>query len=151
MQHLLIFSASSLCAIPLNEEFVFMSTEKHIDRLGHTLKKLMLGCRPGATVDVQAPFCSQTDSEHCFHNFLHVHIQQARNKGFDDAVSFGRHSQQYLSYFEVFHLLILIEHLYFTSITVTDTKSLGASLQSCLQHCNAVRTDSVAVHGNSLF
>lgn len=78
-----------------------MSQEGPVDQLGHAVRSLILGCQPGAVVQVQAPYCSKPEGPRSFHNFLQVHIQQARNKGFDDNVTSSRHTQQTPAYFEV--------------------------------------------------
>lgn len=91
----------SLFAIPLNEEFVFMSNEGLPDHLGHSVRGLIQGCQPRGALQVQVPFCVESGSQKNFVKFLHVHIQQARNKGFDESVASSRHSQQHPSQFEV--------------------------------------------------
>ncbi|KAF5287069.1 hypothetical protein FQA39_LY16054 [Lamprigera yunnana] len=94
-------NTSSLFAIPPNEEFVYMCQEEQIDRLGHAVKNLILGCQPGATLQIEAPYCCEPESDRSFKSFLQVHIQQARNKGFDDNVTSSRHTQQLPAHFEL--------------------------------------------------
>ncbi|KAK4880354.1 hypothetical protein RN001_008500 [Aquatica leii] len=94
-------NTSSLFAIPPNEEFVYMCQDEQVDRLGHAVRSLILGCQPGATLQVEAPYCSQPEQERSFKSFLQVHVQQARNKGFDDNVTSSRHAQQLPAYFEL--------------------------------------------------
>lgn len=89
-----------MLSIPLNEEFVFVSVEKKTDRLGSAIKGLMKGCQPGAAVQMQAPFCGQPDSKHSFQQFLNLHIQQARNKRFEEAIT-SRHVLRQSAHFEV--------------------------------------------------
>ncbi|KAF2880700.1 hypothetical protein ILUMI_25471 [Ignelater luminosus] len=133
-------NTSSLFAIPPNEEFVYMSQEGPIDQLGHSVRSLILGCQPSAVVQVQAPYCSKPEGPHNFHNFLQVHIQQARSKGFDDNVTSSRHTQQTPAYFElptikhwasackeIYNLVMKLELLTFVC---TDTRF---SEQRCLK------------------
>ncbi|XP_066261419.1 nonsense-mediated mRNA decay factor SMG8 [Euwallacea similis] len=90
----------SLFAIPLNDEFVYVSDEPPKDRLSEAVKGLIRDCQPGSAMQVEAPFSSQPYREKDFFKFLLVHVQQAKNEGFDDTVSSSRH-QHAPSYFEV--------------------------------------------------
>ncbi|XP_017784295.1 PREDICTED: protein SMG8 isoform X2 [Nicrophorus vespilloides] len=76
--------AWSLFAIPLNEEFVFVSSDGPPDRLGEAVRGLVKGCQPDGAIQIQAPYCSQSDNPRNFQNFLRKHIKQARSKGFED-------------------------------------------------------------------
>lgn len=99
-----IFSSSnSLFSIPLNEEFVFISTEKRIDVLGDAVRRLIKGCQPGAAIQMKAPFSNQPDSKHSFPQFLHSHVQQARNKRFEESISSARHALPQNTHFEVIY------------------------------------------------
>ncbi|XP_018320729.1 protein smg8 [Agrilus planipennis] len=84
---------SSLFSIPLNEEFVFISTEEQVDKLGQAVKRLYVSCQQGRTMPIKPPFFSNPTPEHSIQALLQVHVQKARSKGFDDNVS-SRHSQQ---------------------------------------------------------
>jgi protein SMG8 len=92
---------SSLFAIPMNEEFVFISSEQSRDRLGEAVRGLIQDCQPGGVMQVQAPFCSQPYSERHFLKFLQVHIKQARSKGFNDTGSSSRHQLTQPTHFEL--------------------------------------------------
>ncbi|XP_022901917.1 nonsense-mediated mRNA decay factor SMG8 [Onthophagus taurus] len=84
----IVNNCTSLFAIPLNQEFVFMSTEGSNDRLGNAVRSLIQSCQPGATLIIEPPFCVQIDNgKKSFSRFLQVHIQQAKEKGFDDIVA----------------------------------------------------------------
>ena len=94
-------SCTSLFAIPMNDEFVYMSTEEPTDQLGHSVRGLIMGLQPGATLKVKAPFSTQSNVSKSFNKFLQVHIRQARDKGFDDVVASSRQLVLQPSYFEV--------------------------------------------------
>lgn len=96
----LCFSSNSLFAIPLNDEFVFISDEKPPDKLGDCVRNLINGCSSNRAFDIKFPFSTQSNVEHSFSKLLDIHIQQARGKGFHDSVT-SRHSHQPPSHFEV--------------------------------------------------
>ncbi|KAG5884758.1 hypothetical protein JTB14_029239 [Gonioctena quinquepunctata] len=92
----------SLLAIPLNEEFVYISEEDGpTDSLGDMVRGLMMDCQPGGAMQVEVPYSSQPSLEKNFKKFLQVHIQQARSKGFDDTVTSGRHQHSQPAHFEL--------------------------------------------------
>ncbi|CAH0557875.1 unnamed protein product [Brassicogethes aeneus] len=94
-------SGGSLFAIPLNEEFVFVSTDGAQDQLGDMVRGLILDCQPGGAMHVEPPFSTLSNAEKSFERFLRVHIDQAKNKGFEDVISTGRHQTQQSAYFEL--------------------------------------------------
>ncbi|KAJ8961200.1 hypothetical protein NQ318_008883, partial [Aromia moschata] len=96
----------SLFAIPLNDEFVYISHDKSPDRLGDAVRGLLQDCQPGGAMQVEVPYSSQLNSEK-------IHIQQATNKGFDDTVTSGRHQHIQPLHFE---LPVLKEWLEVTKI-----------------------------------
>ncbi|KAJ8973619.1 hypothetical protein NQ317_003249 [Molorchus minor] len=49
-------TGSSLFAIPLNDEFVYISEDKPPDRLGDAVRGLILDCLPGASMQVEVPY-----------------------------------------------------------------------------------------------
>lgn len=82
----IIMSPSSLFAIPLNQEFVYMSSEKPTNKLGNAINGLIKDCQPGGAMQVIPSFSKDIHSERSFHSFLQVHIKQARSKGFNDTI-----------------------------------------------------------------
>lgn len=96
----IITNTSSLFAIPLNDEFVFVSEDPPKDQLSEAIKGLILDCQPGGAMQVEAPFSSEPYLGKEFFKFLLVHVQQAKTKGFNDSVSSSRH-QHIPSHFEV--------------------------------------------------
>ncbi|KAF5277720.1 hypothetical protein FQR65_LT03700 [Abscondita terminalis] len=130
-------NTSSLFAIPPNEEFVYMCEEEQVDRLGHAVRSLILGCQPGATLKVEAPYCSQPESERSFKSFLQVHIQQARSKGFDDNVTSSRHAQL-PAYFELpslQHWAEACENIYKVVMKQETLTSLSTDTRFSEQRC----------------
>ncbi|KAL1497183.1 hypothetical protein ABEB36_008182 [Hypothenemus hampei] len=88
-------TGNSLFAIPLNDEFVYISEQPPKDNLSEAMKGLIQDCQPGGAMQVEAPFSSQPYLEKDFIKFLLVHIEQAKTKGFDDTVSSSRHPPAY--------------------------------------------------------
>ncbi|KAK5646979.1 hypothetical protein RI129_005443 [Pyrocoelia pectoralis] len=131
-------NTSSLFAIPPNEEFVYMSQEEQVDRLGLAVRSLILGCQPGTALHVEVPYCSQPDTGRSFKSFLQVHIQQARSKGFDDNVTSSRHSQQLPAYFELptlRHWAEACEVVYNIVMKQETLASLGTDTRFSEQRC----------------
>lgn len=95
----------------MNEEFVFISSEGLPDRLGQAVRGLIQGCQLRGVMHIEAPFSTETASPRSFVKFLQGHIQQARNKGFDDSVSSSRHPPQHPPYFEVKQHFILFRDM----------------------------------------
>ncbi|KAB0804697.1 hypothetical protein PPYR_01667 [Photinus pyralis] len=149
-------NTSSLFAIPPNEEFVYMSEEEQVDRLGHAVRSLILGCQPGAMLQVEVPYCSQPDIGRSFKSFLQVHIQHARSKGFDDNVTSSRHSQQLPAYFELpslQHWAEACEEVYKVVMKQETMASLSTDTRFSEQRCLKVLPlalaryqESVAIH-----
>lgn len=75
--------------------------DKRLDQLGDAVRGLINGCQPGRSIKMQPPFSNQPDSTHSFPQFLHSHVQQARNKRFEETISSARHNLQQSLYFEV--------------------------------------------------
>lgn len=94
-------SGNSLFTIPLNDEFVYISDEGSTDILGDAVRNLIADCQPGGGMVLEAPYCNQISSEKNFKKFLQVHIQQARDKGFDDVMTTFRSHNLHTSYFEL--------------------------------------------------
>lgn len=94
-------SSHSLFTIPLNDEFVYISDQEPTDTLGDAVRNLIADCQPGGGMVLEAPYCNQIISEKNFKKFLQVHIQQARDKGFDDIMTTSRSHNVHNSYFEL--------------------------------------------------
>lgn len=94
-------SGNSLFTIPLNDEFVYVSEEGVPDTMGDAVRDLIADCQPGGGMTLEAPYSNQITSEKNFKKFLQVHIQQARDKGFDDTVTSGRNHHLQTSHFEL--------------------------------------------------
>lgn len=94
-------SGNSLFTIPLNQEFVYISEDGITDTLGDAVTDLIADCQPGGGIILESPYCSQVTSEKNFKKLLQVHIQQAREKGFDDVISTGRNHHVQSSHFEL--------------------------------------------------
>ncbi|CAG9823382.1 unnamed protein product [Phaedon cochleariae] len=92
----------SLLAIPLNDEFVYISEKASPnDRLGEMVRGLIADCQPGGGIHVEVPYSSQPNLQKSFKRFLQTHIEQARTRGFDDTVSSGRHQHAQSMHFEL--------------------------------------------------
>ncbi|KRT81522.1 hypothetical protein AMK59_5082 [Oryctes borbonicus] len=102
----IINNSTSLFAIPLNQEFVYISNDPVQDRLGHAVARLIQNCQPGAAMHIESPFCQQNDIGKSFSSFLQVHILQAREKGFDDVVTSSRQLSLHPAHFELPHLTL---------------------------------------------
>lgn len=100
LQKILNYS-ESLFAIPLNEEFVYISNDSSSDKLGDTVRGLIKDCQPGGAMQIEMPFSSKSNTGRSFKNFLKVHIQQAKNKRFEDVISSGRHQASQSGHFLV--------------------------------------------------
>ncbi|XP_044752474.1 protein SMG8 [Coccinella septempunctata] len=87
-------------ALPLNQEFVYVSKTPVIDAKGEMLKGLIADCEPGGAIKMTAPFSTQVENEHSFKHMLKEHIKQARTKGFNDPVN-PRHTSHVASHFEL--------------------------------------------------
>ncbi|CAG9771301.1 unnamed protein product [Ceutorhynchus assimilis] len=130
----------SLFAIPLNDEFVYVDESAPKDELTEAVRGLLQDCQPGVSTQVQAPFSTEPSSEKDFVKFLLVHVQQAKNKGFNDTASSSRH-QHAPAHFELpilghwiaasqcLYSLIIEEETPITSLH-TDTRF---SEQRCLK------------------
>ncbi|KAJ8911497.1 hypothetical protein NQ315_014422 [Exocentrus adspersus] len=99
----------SLFAIPLNDEFVYISEGEPSDKLFDAVKGFLLDCQPGGVTQIEAPYSNGPKSEKNFQRFLEVHIQQAKHKGFDDTVNSGRHQHSHPSHFELPSLKVWVE------------------------------------------
>lgn len=75
--------------------------DKRVDVLGDAVRSLIRGCQPGAAVQMKPPYSSQPDTKHSFPQFLHSHVQQARNKRFEESISSTRHNLPQNLHFEV--------------------------------------------------
>ncbi|KAJ8928314.1 hypothetical protein NQ314_019135 [Rhamnusium bicolor] len=117
----------SLFAIPLNDEFVYVSQDGLPDKLGEAVKGLLLDCQPGGAMQVEIPYSSQPSAEKSFKKFLQVHIQQARSKGFDDTVSSGRHQHSQPLHFEVNILAECMVHTITRLLFCWNKKNLTAT------------------------
>lgn len=129
----------------MNEEFVFISDEGLPDRLGQAVRGLLQGCQLRGMMQIEAPFSTETASPRNFVKFLQGHIQQARNKGFDDNVSSSRHAPQHPPYFEVIYLKKKSFKRY-KIFSDSQPPTLGRSMQSPLRHNYATRTSKVPLH-----
>lgn len=87
-------------ALPLNQEFVYVSQEPVVDIKREMLRGLISDCQPGGAITMTAPFSTQTEHEHSFKKMLKEHIKQARSKGFYDPVM-PRQSSYMASHFEL--------------------------------------------------
>ncbi|XP_056646647.1 nonsense-mediated mRNA decay factor SMG8 [Diorhabda sublineata] len=95
-------SGCSLFSIPPNNEFVYIEEELGpYDKLGNMVRNLLMDCQPGGALQLEVPYSSQPNGGKNFKKFMHVHIQQARTKGFDDTVSSGRHQHSQNTHFEL--------------------------------------------------
>lgn len=95
-------SGNSLFTIPLNDEFVYISEEGGSnDAFGDAVRDLIADCQPGGGMILEAPFSNQVNSEKNFKKFLQVHIQQAREKGFDDIMASSRTHHLQTFHFEL--------------------------------------------------
>lgn len=93
-------SGNSLFTIPLNDEFVYVSEDGTTDILGDAIRDLIADCQPGGGLILEAPYSNQVTSEKNFKKFIQVHIQQARDKGFDDVMT-GRNHHLSSTHFEL--------------------------------------------------
>ncbi|CAH1122260.1 unnamed protein product [Ceutorhynchus assimilis] len=83
-------TSCSLFAIPLNNDFVYVEEAAPKDPLTEAVRGLVQDCMPGASTQMKAPFSTEPSSEKNFLKFLHVHVQQAKDTGFDDTVASSR-------------------------------------------------------------
>lgn len=131
-------SGSSLFTIPLNDEYVYVSEEGTTDTLGDALRDLIADCQPGGGMILAAPFSNQVTSEKNFKKFLQVHIQQARDKGFDDTVTTGRNHHLQTSYFELpvlKHWIEATKLVYNVAIETNKIVSLCTDTRFSEQRC----------------
>ncbi|GJQ87999.1 hypothetical protein Trydic_g12925 [Trypoxylus dichotomus] len=120
----IINNSTSLFAIPLNQEFVYISSDPVQDRLGHAVASLIQNCQPGAAMHIESPFCQQNDIGKSFSSFLQVHILQAREKGFDDVVTSSRQLSLHPAHFELPHLTQWADACRVVYNLITQTESV---------------------------
>ncbi|KAK9882480.1 hypothetical protein WA026_021821 [Henosepilachna vigintioctopunctata] len=104
----ILTAPNPLFALPLNKEFVYVSTSPPIDKLGDAVKGLIKDCQPGGAMKVKAPFSRQIDSARSFQKMLLEHVKEARVRGFNDPVM-PRHVSYTPNPFEIPVLKIWID------------------------------------------
>lgn len=114
---------------------MFVAVEKKTDRLGNAIRGLIQGCQPGAAVQMRAPFCGQPDSKHSFQQFLNSHIQQARNKRFEETIT-SRHALPQSTHFEVKYLMFSYEINQKKVFSAATLKTMGFGRKKTVQFNN---------------
>lgn len=101
---------------------------------------------------VEVPYSNQPNCERSFSKFLQVHIQQARDKGFDDIVTSGRHHSAQ----QVHFIVRTTKHNNkkintFSAFPATSFKAMDRRDERSIQCCYEKEINLFIVHGYAIF
>ncbi|KAL3280595.1 hypothetical protein HHI36_003827 [Cryptolaemus montrouzieri] len=148
----ILTASNPLFAVPLNQEFVYVSSNPPVDRLGEAVKGLISDCQPGGAMQVKPPFSKQTETERSFQKMLQEHIQHARTKGFNDPVM-PRHVSYTTTPFELPILktwIDVVKIMYERLITKKITTHLNTDTKFSEQRCLKVLPLALAQYQEGL-